>query len=324
MRKAAIVTALLLLIIVAGRGAGSRTVEAAENQSGKLQVVTTLFPLYDWAKVVGGERVDVTLLLPPGVESHAFEPTPRDIAKMHKADIFIYMGDHMEPWVTSMVKGVSGDSLLVIDASEGIQLLQETDETAEPAHAHHQGDSKQRFHGDVDPHIWLEFNNAQEMVDTIARGLMKKDAAHKERYEKRAEAYKSDLRELDDRFEQALAHCRHRTLIYGGHFAFGYFAKRFNLEVISPYRGFAPDAEPTPREIAQLIQKMKTFNIKYIFYEEGIEPKVARVIGQEAGAELLMLHGAHNVTKDELSAGVTYLSLMTDNLERLKTGLECQ
>ncbi len=161
------------------------------------------------------------------------------------------------------------------------------------------------------------------MIDNIVAGLSAKDPTNSDLYKSRARQYQSELEKLDHRYAQALSHCHHRTIIYGGHFAFGYFAKRFDLEHVSPYKGFAPNADPTPRDIAELTDRIKSDGIKYIFYEEGIEPKVARVISEATGAQMLLLHGAHNVSKDELAAGVTYLSLMNDNLDRLRQGLEC-
>ena len=113
-------------------------------------------------------------------------------------------------------------------------------------------------------------------------------------------------------------------IIYGGHFAFGYFAKRYGLTHESPYPGFSPNAEPSPKAIAELISKMRASGQKYIYYEELIEPKVARIIAEETGATLELLHGAHNVSKKELKSGITFLDIMEDNLQKLKVGLECQ
>ena len=117
---------------------------------------------------------------------------------------------------------------------------------------------------------------------------------------------------------------KHKKIIYGGHFAFGYFAKRYGLGYESPYEGFSPNAEPSPKAIVELIKKMKSSQIKYIYYEELIDPKVARTISQAAGAKLELLHGAHNISKSELENGVTFIYIMNKNLEKLKEGLECR
>jgi ABC-type Zn uptake system ZnuABC Zn-binding protein ZnuA len=196
------------------------------------------------------------------------------------------------------------------------------EKSEEHAHGHHgQG---HHHHGGKDPHIWLDPVNAQTMVDNIAEAFAAKDPANSAFYRNNAKEYNAKLADLDRRFRETLSTAKHKTIIYGGHFAFGYFAERYGLEHVSPYDGFSPNAEPNPKAIAELIDRMKASGMKYIYYEELIDPKVARVISQETGAELELLHGAHNVSKDELDKGVTYIDIMEDNLAKLKVGLECR
>ncbi len=288
------------------------------QSSSKLEVVTTLFPTYDFAKEIGRDKVNVSLLLPPGVESHTFEPKPNDIVRINKADIFIYTGKYMEPWVGDILKGISNKNLVVVDASKGIVLMDDEEhDEEEHEHGHH-------HHGGKDPHIWVDLANDQIMVDTIAEALSEKDTANSIFYLNNAKEYNAKLADLDRRFKETLSTAKHKTIIYGGHFAFGYFAKRYGLEYISPYDGFSPNAEPSPKAIAELIKTMKESGQKYIYHEELLDPKVARVISQETGAKLELLHGAHNVSKDELNRGVTFIDIMEDNLEKLKVGLECK
>jgi zinc transport system substrate-binding protein len=289
----------------------------AQESTKKLEVVTTLFPTYDFAQKVGKDTINVSLLLPPGLESHTFEPKPQDVVRINKADIFIYTGKYMEPWVEDLLKGVSNKNLLVVDASTGIELI------SEGHHDEDEGDHDDH-HGGKDPHIWLDLANAQIMVDTIAKALVEKDPANSAFYLNNAKEYKSKLADLDRRFQETLSTAKHKKIIYGGHFAFGYFAKRYGLEHDSPYDGFSPNAQPSPKAIAGLINQLKQSGIKYIYYEELLDPKVARTISQETGAKLELLHGAHNVSKDELRRGVTFLDIMEDNLKKLKVGLECQ
>lgn len=309
----------------------------AQNNTGRLKVVTTLFPTYDFARQIGGDKVDVTLLLPPGVESHAFEPKPQDIVRIGKADIFIYTGKYMEPWVGDLLKGVSNKKLVVVDASAGIELMAEAEHDEDAEHHegehHNEGDDHgehrdeghgHHHHGDKDPHIWVDLGNAQIMADTIAKAFADKDPANRAFYFENAGEYKVMLADLDGRFKAALSTAKHRTIMYGGHFAFGYFVKRYGLKHESPYEGFAPNAEPGPKAIGELINKLKLSGMKYIYYEELLDPKVARTIAQEAGVKLELLHGAHNVSKNELDGGVTFLDIMEDNLRKLKVGLECQ
>jgi zinc transport system substrate-binding protein len=278
----------------------------------RLEIVATLFPVFDFVKAVGQEKVNVSLLLPAGVEPHAFEPKPTDVIRVNKADIFIYTGKYMEPWVEDILKGAFNKNLAVVDMSRDIELLDEEDDDS-----HHD-------HGAKDPHIWLDLGNAQVMVNAIANVLIEKDPRNKDFYSSNAKEYNAKLAGLDLRFRDTFSRCKYKTIIYGGHFAFGYFAKRYHLEHVSPYPGFSPNAEPTPRAIGELINKLKKSGIKYIYYEELLDPKVARTIAKETGANLEMLHGAHNLSKDELIKGLTFLDIMEDNLRKLKTGLVCE
>jgi zinc transport system substrate-binding protein len=303
---------------------------AVPEKTGRLNIVTTLFPLYDWAKTIGGDRVEVSLLLPPGVESHSFDPTPKDVARIQKSDLFVYTGKQMEPWVEDLLQGGLGERQIVVDSSILVGLAEPKKTSKKKAPRHHADEHGHDDHGKhdhrdaIDPHIWLDFPKAIQIVDGLARAMAAKDPTGANLYAERAREYKGQLMELDTRFAAALANCRHKTIVYGGHFAFGYLAKRYGLDHVSPYQGFSPNAEPRPKNIAELTTKMKKDGFRHIFYEEGIEPKVAKVISAETGATMLLLHGAHNVSKEELRQKVSYLSLMNDNLVRLQQRLVCQ
>lgn len=292
----------------------------AQKTEGELEVVTTLFATYDFARQVGKDRVNVSLLLPPGVETHAFEPRPADIVRINRADVFIYTGKEMEPWVDKILKGITNGNLLVVDASQGIALAGGDDYDEDAGGGHEYG---RYHHRGKDPHIWLDLGNARIMVDNIAQALSGKDPAGEGFYLSGARNYKGRLSELDGRFKESLSSCRHKTIICGGHFTFGYFAKRYGLKHISPYDGFSPNAEPGPRAIAELISRLRQSGVKCVYYEELLDPKVARVISRETGVSLELLHGAHNVSKDEFNRGVTFIGIMEDNLKKLIFGLEC-
>jgi len=307
--------------------------ETSLPQGGKVNVITTLFPLYDFARTIGQDRVEVSLLLPPGVEAHSFEPKPSDIVKVSAADLFIYTGKFMEPWVETVLTGVINPKLKVVDASVGIPLLTAESEAHEHEAGHEQGetaatgetgkDGRHRLgRTDVDPHIWLDLGNAAKMVDTIAAGLVEVDPAHKALFAKNAEEYKKELAALDARFRNELSRCAKREFIQGGHFTFGYLARRYNLTYIAAL-GFTPDSQPSPRQLMALSKQIKEHGLKYIYYEELMQPRVAETLARETGAALLMLHGAHNVSKEELGRGVTFLAIMEQNLANLKVGLQC-
>lgn len=312
---------ILLLIAV--------TVSACQKNEGipvgkkKLVVVTTLFPLYDFSRSIGGEKSEVSLLLPPGVEPHHFEPRPADIAKIENADIFIYTGPYMEPWVDRLLKGIDRSKFVVVDAGAGVPLLKRNElSDDEDEHRHRHGEDLDKA-GRIDPHIWLDFSNAGKMVDNIAKGFVTKDPEGRNFFTENAEAYKEKLREMDHKYRESLSSCRVKGIIHAGHFAFGYLAKRYGLSYVSAYPGQSLEQEPTPRRLIEIIDRVKRRGLRYIFYEEMITPRIAEAVSSETGTSLLALHAAHNITKEEMEGGVTFLSLMEKNLENLRVGLQC-
>ena len=326
--------ALLLFaaVIMAGCGAGGGNDTAATDNGGSAQaaevkpkIIATLFPQFDFTRAIAGDLVEVALLLPPGVESHAYEPTPRDIAGIAEADAFLFTGEVMEPWATKLIGNLKGSSVKVVDLSRGITLITSEAHGHEEDHSHdedeHEEEGEAHPEGAFDPHIWLDPNNAKIMVTSILEALVEMDPANAATYKGNAARYLDELTALDEDYQDLFAKAQSKTIYYGGHFVFGYFAKAYGLTTISPYDGFSPDAEPTPRRIAELIDAMANAPFKVIYYEELVDPKIAKLVSQETGAQMVLLHGAHNVSKQELESGVTYLSLMKENLEKLKLGM---
>jgi zinc transport system substrate-binding protein len=292
---------------------------ADTGKAGKLRVITTLFPLYDFTRSIGGDKVDVVLLLPPGMESHSFEPKPDDIVRINKADLFVYTNRFMEPWASDIIAGLDTGKTMVVDASRGARLLK-----SGRSDTHDHGETDGHDHGEgMDPHLWLDFANAKIMVDNILAGLVTRDPAHRDFYTANAAGFKAKLTDLDERFRKGLADCDKRIFLHGGHFAFGYLANRYGLRYESAYAVTA-DAEPSPAKIAALIMKIRSNGLRYVYTEELVEPRVADTIARETGATILKLHGAHNIGRDDLAAGVTFLSLMEQNLKNLRLGLQCR
>lgn len=285
------------------------------GKNGKLQIVVSLFPLYDFTRTIGGDKVNVSLLLPPGMEAHSFEPKPDDIIRANKADVFIYTNRYMEPWAVSIASGLDSRKTLVVDASQGVHFLRAGSDTEHD----HEGNNGEG----MDPHIWLDFANAQTMVDNILSSLVAKDPSHRDYYTANAEAYNARLRELDEKYRAELSHCDKHIFLHGGHYAFGYLANRYGLTYESAY-AVSANAEPSPAKIARLIRQIQKNGLHYIFTEELVEPRIADTISRETGATVLKLHGAHNISKNDLAAGATFLSLMEQNLKNLRIGLQCK
>lgn len=276
----------------------------------KVRVVTTLFPLYDFARNIGRDKAEVVLLLPPGVEAHSFEPKPSDLIKVNEADIFVYTGRFMEPWAQDIIRGVAGKRPLIVDASKGTRMIR--------SDLHHEDEPA----GSLDPHIWLDFDNAKVMVKSICQALEAMDADNSEYYRQNAHAYGVMLTELDDAFRSALRDCERKEIVYGGHYAFGYMAHRYGLKYMTA-QGVSPDAEPSAKDLSRLVEQIRIDKIRYVFYEELTSPKIAQTIARETDAGMLMLSAAQNVTRDQYERGTSFIEIMKEDLDNLKTGLGC-
>ncbi|MBU4338104.1 zinc ABC transporter substrate-binding protein [Patescibacteria group bacterium] len=309
----------VVTIIVLGIYAVSNIAQKSKNDSQKITIVATLFPLYDFVKNVGQDKVEVLLLLPPGIEAHSFEPKPSDIVRINEADLLVYTGKFMEPWAEDIINGISGKNVKVVDASSEIELMKEGEEHEEE---HEEAEEHRHEHNGIDPHIWLDFDNAKIMVDNIAKAMAEKDAANADYYQKNATEYKNQLTKLDNEYETALFECKTKKIIYGGHYAFGYLAHRYGLEHIAA-QGFSPDAEPTAPDLINLVEQIKKDNIGYVFYEELTSPKIAEIIAVETKAKMLLLNAAHNLAKEDFENNVSFLSIMENNLKNLSIGLQC-
>jgi zinc transport system substrate-binding protein len=259
---------------------------------------------------VGGDRAEVSLLLPPGVEPHAWEPKASDIAAISKSDLFLCVSENLEPWVTDVVRGAGPEGLRVLAAAEGHN---------DQATPHGHGDKGGEAH---DPHVWLDLPYDQEIVTRIAKVLSSIDPENGDHYLGNAVAYNERLQALDRKYREGLAACRHHTLVLGGHSAFSYLARRYGLEEI-PLYGVSADAQPTPRRLAEVVEIARDLKVKYIFFEPLVSPKLARVVAEEIGAGTLVLNPGANMTKEQFDRGLTFFSILEQNLENLRKGLEC-
>ena len=272
----------------------------------RLTVVTSLFPLYEFAREVGGEVVDVSLLLPAGAEPHTWEPKPSDIARIHDSDIFIYMGEDMEPWVADLLRPIRKKEILILDIVEGLNSPR--DIPGPPVN---------------DPHMWLNLEIASQIVTYLADSFSEALPDHEDTFQDNAEAYNKKLDELDDLFFQSLRKCRPRTFVFGGHAAFGPLASRYDLNQISIYSA-NPDSEPSPRLIAAIVRTIRDQRLKVVYFEDLVNPRLSTVVAREAGVRTLSLNPGGNLTQAQWNAETTFISLMEQNLINLKKGWRCE
>lgn len=304
---------MALLLTLAGCGNKSN---ATQGNGERLKVMTTIYPVYEFTSKVGGDKIDVSMLVSPGVEPHDWEPTAQDLVKVRSAKLFIYHGTGLEPIEKFLNKDVMGDTQIV-EISKGIEALAKsaTDDEDEdkPADKSHQ-ESK------LDPHMWLDPVYAQQEVNNIATALAAADPKNADYYKQNAANYNKELAQLDQDYKTGLANVAHKDIITS-HSAFAYLAKRYQLQQVG-IMGLSPDAEPTPEKMATVVKFCKEHDIKYIFFESLVSPKLAQTIAKGTNAELLVLNPIESLTNDEKTQGKNYISIMRENLANLQKALK--
>ena len=304
--------ALLLLLLISFL-LSCQPAKESNREDQKLRVIATIFPIYDFARNIGGDKIKVTMLLPPGTDAHHYELKPEDIVKVSKTDIFLFTNFEMEQWAYKIINAAEKNTnMLAIETGAGAVLL--------PLNA--EGEEQENHVSKFDPHIWLDMDNAQKMVDNIAAAFIKKDSRNSDYYLKNAHNYKLKLIAVDQRYRAELTRCKTKTILHAGHWAFAYLAKKYNLNYIAAYNVSA-DAEPSPQKMIDLVQQGKSQRIAYIYYESMINPRLAQMIARETGAGLLKLNNGHDVSKADIKNGESFISLMEKNLINLKKGLQC-
>lgn len=300
---------LLAILLIVAVGCGNQ--EDAQPKSDKLKVVTTFYPMYDFTKNVVGDKADVTLLLEAGTDTHGYEPSAKEVALISDADVFIYNSEEMEVWVPSVLESIDTENTVVVNASEGISLLESTEEEDEHEAEDH--------HHEVDPHIWLDPVLAQDEVSTIKEGLIAADPENEEAYEANATAYNEKLEALNQEFEQAFNGATKRTFVTE-HAAFAYLANRYGLEQVS-IAGISTEAEPSPAKLAELQDYVKANDIDYIYYAEASSSKIAETLANETGSKLEVLNPIEGITSEDQEKGIDYVQLMKNNLAALQKSI---
>ena len=313
------ILALLLLLSACGQ-----SVEEDTNPD-QLTVVATVFPAYDFARAVGGDLADVQLLLPPGTESHSYEPTPADILAVQDCDLFIYLGGESDTWVETILESVElrGQTLRMVDC---VPLLEE--ETVEGMESYEEGHDHDHDEapglGEVvgyDEHVWTSPKNAALITRAVGDKLAELDPANADTYAANSADYAAQIEDLDREFADFFAGVEDRTMVFGDRFPLRYFAEEFNIDYYAAFPGCSTQTEPSAATIAFLTDKVREEHIPTVWYIEFSNHLVADSIAESAGVKTAMFHTCHNVSADDLAAGATYVSLMEQNLETLRENL---
>jgi zinc transport system substrate-binding protein len=316
MKRFLIIVCLMVsfAMAVSAGGRGDR----AENNNGKVTVVTTVFPPYDFVREIAGQNVNLSMLLPPGAESHSFEPTPQDIIKIQRSDIFIYVGGESDAWADRILSSIDTSAVKIISLMDCVEVVEEEIvEGMEEEEEDHDGEEEVEY----DEHVWTSPRNAKLIVEQISGALCDVDSANASGYRVNAAAYLEKLDALDASFQDVVSRGTRKTFVFGDRFPFRYFADAYGLDYFAAFRGCSTETECSAATIAFLINKVRDEKIPVVFHIELSNEKIADAICEATGAKKLLFHAAHNVSKRDFDQGITYLEIMTKNTAALKEAL---
>lgn len=317
-------------------------------EEAKIKVMTSFYTMYDFAVNIGGDKVEVKNMVPSGIEPHDWEPAASDIADVENADVLIYNGAGMEHWVDTVLDTLENKDLITVEASKGITLLEghehshiedghidEDNHVEEEEHVEenasiedsnhveddeHEEDEHDEEEKHLDPHVWLSPVNAKLQVQNIRDAFVKADPSNEAYYNENYEKYVAKLDALDQKYKEALMNLENKDIIVA-HEAFGYLCEEYGLNQIG-IEGLSPDSDPDPARMEEIIEFAKDKQIKVIFFEELVSSKVSDTIAQEIGATTEVLNPLEGLTKEQVSAGADYISVMEDNLNNLLKALQ--
>ena len=317
--------AVLLALTLAAGLCGCADRQRAED--GRLQVVCSVFPYYDFARQIGGDDVDVTLLVAAGKETHSFEPTPLDVITLSEADVFLYNGGESEAWVEDILSAAGENIAVTLPLMPQVSALaEEWAEGMEGAHDEHDHDHDHETHDsddiEYDEHVWTSPVLAKALCQAICDALCQADPAHREGYQARLTDYLAQLDGLDAAFREVVEAGHRRLLVFGDRFPLLYFCKEYGLDYRAAFHGCASDTEPSLATLKYLIDKVEDEEIPVVYTIELSSRKVADAIAETTGAKVLTFHSCQTVSRTEFDGGATYLSLMEQNVEALREGLQ--
>jgi zinc transport system substrate-binding protein len=296
----------------------------------KITVTATIFPPYDFTRAIAGDKVNLAMLLPPGAESHSFEPTPRDIIGIQKSDVFIYIGGESDAWVDRILDSIGNEvsantrNMKIIRLMDTVEVVEE--EIVEGMEDEEEEDPLLALgiepEPEYDEHIWTSPKNAVLIVAEIRDALCAADTANADFYRSNAASYIAKLNELDAAFQAVVDTATRKTIIFGDRFPFRYIADRYGLAYYAAFPGCSTETEPSAATVAFLINKIKAEKIPVVFHIELSNERMADTIAAETGAKKRLFHAAHNISKRDFDNGVTYWELMTRNVDALREAVQ--
>lgn len=286
----------------------------SNSDSGKLKIISTVFPPYDLARQIAGDNAEISILLPPGSEIHNYEPSAKDMIAIRNCDIFLYIGGENEQWAEKLINSNDTENVTAVKLIDYVPTLLEDEDEHDHDHDH-------EHEHETDEHIWTSPKNAQLMLSAVYDAICKVDPSDKQTYTKNKDAYAKQLSDLDDAYRSAVDNAKNKTIVLADKFPFRYLAHEYGLEFSAAFAACSDESEPGVSTMIKLTKTIKENNIPAVYYLEFSSTKIADTLCDETGATKLMLHSCHNVSKQDIENNVSYVDLMKQNLENLKLTL---
>lgn len=288
-----------------------------KQETGKIKVVVTNFVAYDFVRQIAGNKVELTMLVNPGVESHTYDPTAQDLSLIQTADLFIYIGGDVEQWSDKVISSTDLSNIKLLCLLDTVELIEVAHIEGAEIHEHHDHEELE-----FDEHIWTSPANAMKMVEYIEKAISEIDSDNKTTYKRNAQKYISEIKDLQIKIQEIVDNKKRSRLVFADKMPMQYFINEFGLEVSAAFSGCSTESEPSSGTIAYLIDIVKEEQIPVVLYIELSTGNIAKTISEETGCEMMQIQSFHNVTKNDFENGETYVSLMTRNLEVLKKALQ--
>lgn len=306
---------ILISIMMLGCNDNKVSKENLDNREDKIKVYATIFPLYDFARNIGKDKIDLNYIVPPSGEPHDYEISAKMVKDIQNSNVLIKNGLGVDAFVDDVTS--ESDKLKIVIASDGIKTLKYDEENS--SKEEHEEDDVHK-HGEYDPHVWLNINNAIKECENIKNILIEVDSENKDYYEENYINYIQSLKDLQKSYDSNLSNVNGKSLLVS-HDAYGYLCEEYGLKQIS-VTGVSPNQEPSISKITEITDYAKSNNIKYILFDGLVNPKVSQTIASEANIDTAILYSIDGITKDDFNNNEGYISLMEKNLETLKTVLK--
>ncbi|MCZ7407252.1 metal ABC transporter substrate-binding protein [Parvimonas micra] len=328
-------------VLITGCTAKTEKKDKGDNTKGKLKVVTTIFPEYDITRAIAKDKVDLELMIKPGVDVHSFTPTPQDIKTVQNSNIFVYGGTEHDKWVENLTKSIDMKNKKVVKLVDGIQQLEE-ESVDGMKHEHHHDDEKEDEHNhahkhekeekhshdhenesdkELDPHYWTSPKNAIQMAKTVTNALVEKDPGNAEFYKENAKNYIKQLEDVDKELHDVVDKAKIKKVVIADRFPFRYLFKDLGLEYRALFSGCSVESTASAGQIKKMVDYVKENKIPVVYHIEMGKGELAETVAKNSGAKVKLLHSIHTVTKEDFDKGTTYIDLMKQNVEALKEGL---